>query len=110
MCVAPVVNMSVFFVSYCGVVTSFIGPSAHCLAGAVLAIMYGDLVRSSPTRIVAMAKKTWSILGIGTTESLRRWSLQWTTRVGGFELHQSVGARGEGGVLMKRSRLIGRFH
>jgi hypothetical protein len=44
------------------------GPSAHCFEGAVLVIMYGDLVRRSPIRIVGIARSSWSVLlGIGTT-------------------------------------------
>ena len=42
-----------FLVSYCGVATSLIGLSAHGLEaeGAVVVIMYGDLVRNSPIRM-----------------------------------------------------------
>ena len=51
--------MLTFLVAYCGVVTSFIGPSAQGFVseGAVVVIMNGDLVKKRATRIVGIARR-----------------------------------------------------
>jgi hypothetical protein len=54
MCVAPVVNTSVFFVLYCGVGMSGQGPSAHCLEGEEVVIVNGARDRRKAVN------KTWS--------------------------------------------------
>ena len=58
-----------FLVSYCGVATSLMGPSAQGLDGAVVVIMKGARVRNSPTRM-GMAIKMY--LSVGMVQEGRR--------------------------------------
>lgn len=54
--------------SYCGVGTSFIGPSAHCAPGARVSYMSGDLRTSMPpprTSAPTIETKDMAAVGLG---------------------------------------------